>query len=413
MRYIGGMKSEKLYEHRTAGHLAPAKTARVLPGFSSKMLLALCLVLCGRQHACPAPGASLIIYDLSTGQEIKALAGHNRPTTAIAVSPDGTLALTASLTPELRLWSLGTGRQLRSLSPSPLPGAVGAGRSLQFVNGTNLALVGRYHAGVQLWNLESNTLVVAFKSPFLGTSTAQLSSDQKTVAATSGSEARVAVWGLADGARLADFSEEWIPGVPCVSLAREGKPRSWWEAETGDPCPESRPIPAVTVRGFMDQALLSPDGKTLITYGASITKGNSAWVHLWDIDGGKLLWHDQGLDLLMTASFEPRPTCAAIAFSPDSKTLALGMRGKGLWTYEVERGRLRQALETAPGSCSRLAFLPDGKRVLTWGDKTMRVWDLETARMLRAFTVPTVNCLAITPDGRFVLVGGDGEFRGL
>jgi WD40 repeat protein len=81
--------------------------------------------------------------------------------------------------------------------------------------------------------------------------------------------------------------------------------------------------------------------------------------------------------------------------------------------YEVESRRLRQELKTPAGSCARIAFLPDGKQLLTWGDKTMRVWDLSTGKLVRSFRVPTVNCWALTPDGRFVVVGGDGEFRGL
>ncbi|MSU33963.1 MAG: hypothetical protein EXS36_02410 [Pedosphaera sp.] len=114
----------------------------------------------------------------------------------------------------------------------------------------------------------------------------------------------------------------------------------------------------------------------------------------------------------MTSGFRSARTCTAIALSPDSQTIAIGTRSEGLTIHEVEGGGMRQQLKTPAESCTRLAFLPDGKQLLTWGDKTMRVWDLESGTMVRSFPVPTVNCLAPTPDGRFVLVGGDGTFRG-
>lgn len=371
------------------------------------------MITFGGQAAGRATGASLYIYDLSTGQQVNALSGHNRPTTAIAVSPDGTLALTGSLTPELRLWSLLTGREVRSISQSQLAGYVGAASSLQFVNGTNLALIGRAQAGVHIWNLESNVPVLAFKGPFRGTSSALVTFDQKAVLAISHSDVTVVAWEFTKGDLLGVFSEEWMSGYPYVSLTRNGKPRSWWESDTGKPWPEGRPTPLQWHPGFMDQAMLSPDGRILVTYGNSITTQNAKWLHLWDLESGKLLWHHPALDLPMISTFRPAQSCAAIAFSPDSRTLAIGRRDEGLAIHELRGDQLRQELKTPAGSCTRIAFLPDGKQLLTWGDKTMRLWDLRTAKMIRSFNVPAVNCLALTPDGRFVLVGSDGEFRGV
>lgn len=377
--------------------------------------LALAVIAFGSQSVGRAEPASLLIYDLSTGRQVKALAGHNRPTTAIAVSPDGALALSASLTPELRLWSLQTGQEIRSISLQQSPNYIGPGCALQFVNGTNLVLIGHQHGGVHLFSLESNALVLDFKAPFQGTASALVSSNQETVLAISSSEVQVVAWGFAKGDLRGTFSEEWLeqyqPTQVCyVSLARDGKSRSWWEAETGKPRPAARPIPAGTHSGLLDDAVLSPDGQMLVTYGVSL--GELRWLRVWNMESGKLLQHHTGLDLPMVPVFRPSESCAAIAFSPDSRTLAIGRRGEGLAIYEVERHRLRQELKTPAGACARVAFLPDGQQLLTWGDKTMRVWELGTGKMLRSFSVPTVNCWALTPDGRFVVVGGDGEFRG-
>ena len=378
--------------------------------------LALAVITFGGEGVCRAASASLLTYDLSTGRQVNAIAGHNRPTTAIAVSPDGALALTASLTPELRLWSLQTGREIRSISPPPSPNYVGPVCSLQFANGTNLVLIGHEYGGVRLWNLESNALVLDFKAPFKGTASVLISSNQETVLALSSSEVELVAWGRAKGELRGIFSEAWLEEyqpmqIRYVSLARDGKSRSWWEADTGKPRPEGRPIPAGTHSGLLDDAVLSPDGRMVVTYGVSLR--DVRWLRVWNIESGKLLQHHPGLDLPMVPVFRPSQSCAAIAFSPDSRALAVGRRGEGLAIHEVEGRRLRQELKTPAGSCARIAFLRDGKELLTWGDKTMRVWDLGTGKMLRSFRVPIVNCWALTSDGRFVVVGGDGEFRGL
>jgi hypothetical protein len=163
----------------------------------------------------------------------------------------------------------------------------------------------------------------------------------------------------------------------------------------------------------MDGALLSPDGRMFVTYGTSITKENASWVHLWDLETGKLLWQHAALELPLIASFRPARICAVIAFSPDSRTIALGTQGGSLRIHQTEAMGVGRELKLPPNSSTRVVFLPDGKHLLTWGNKTMRIWDVTTGEMTRSFSVPVVNCLTVTPDGRFVLVGGDGEFRGL
>src|SRR5262249_37631910 len=59
-----------------------------------------------------------------------------------------------------------------------------------------------------------------------------------------------------------------------------------------------------------------------------------------------------------------------------------------------------------------LAFLPDGKRIVTSGkDGTVRLWDVETGKEIRQFTghEGPVRCLALSPDGKRLLTGGQDK----
>jgi WD40 repeat protein len=365
----------------------------------------------------PAADASLRIYELSTGLLLKELPGHNRPTTAIAVSSDGAFALTATRTPEVKLWSVNTGKELRSICQRwPRSDYVGDGTSVHFVNGTNLALITRDLRGVHLWNLDSDLPVRSFKASFRGAAAAWVSLDQKTVFASSVVGVQIASWNLLNGELLSTLSEVWRTGSNYVSLARDGKPRSWWEADTGAAWPGS---PRIARQGRLgedsDKAILSPDGHWAVTYGPSHSAATKDyyWLHLWETESGKLAWHHAAVDLPLTYGFGSSQLSWAIAFSSDSRNLALGTRQGGLTIHEIPSGRILRELKTPADACAHVAFLPDGKRILTWGDKVARVWDVGSGEPIRTWKIPVVNCLTITADGRLLLVGGDGEFRGL
>lgn len=138
-------------------------------------------------------------------------------------------------------------------------------------------------ASIHVYGLTENALLLSFQAPFQGASAAVVSPDQKTVLAIGGSELQVALWGLPKGDPLGVFTEEWMMEPRYVSLARDGKARFWWSAESGEPWPEGRPAPTGTRSepDPSDHAILAPDGRLLLTYGPSGAQRN---VHLLAAD---------------------------------------------------------------------------------------------------------------------------------
>jgi len=152
--------------------------------------------------------------------------------------------------------------------------------------------------------------------------------------------------------------------------------------------------------GMVSTVAISPDGKYLASRG-----GNDSTVRLWDLATGLQLASQAKVQRINPWRFN-RDT--ALAFSPDSSTLAVG-DGKVIQFLEVPTGKARTQWE-AHGVCTSLAYSPDGKLLATGGvdgkDKhSLRVWDLKTNKELVRCALPKDEppiSLAFSPDNKSV-----------
>jgi RNA polymerase sigma factor (sigma-70 family) len=156
--------------------------------------------------------------------------------------------------------------------------------------------------------------------------------------------------------------------------------------------------------------MFAPDGKTLaISIRKTIQEGDK--VELWDAEKGKLL---------RTIKMDYGRAHPRLAFSPDSKQLAVAFGGPsskvtgGARVFDTKTGDLIQGLTGHKSLVLSVCFSPDGKTLATGGDSTDReiyLWNtdkpLVEPRILEGLK-GSAWCVTFSPDGK-TLAGSDTE----
>jgi WD40 repeat protein len=157
---------------------------------------------------------------------------------------------------------------------------------------------------------------------------------------------------------------------------------------------------------FIHQAAATPDGKTLV--GVAVPEGSDSYhpeVQLWNLETAKLV-----------RTFQPQPApvvVEALAFSPDSKLLALSMTNRIL-LYDLATGARRAILQLEQmGMNPGLSFTPDGHKLVSVSEGLgiIRVWEVNSGKLLQTIQGGPYlwRSVAVSPDGRTMALGSRGN----
>ncbi|HEX4611135.1 MAG TPA: WD40 repeat domain-containing protein, partial [Urbifossiella sp.] len=295
-----------------------------------------------------APAAGLSEPPTAHRPPPTALQVHTGAVACLAVSPDGTRAVSGGADRGIVVWDLAARREVRCL-----PGHRDRVCCLAFGPDGRRLLSSSLDQTVRVWDVDAGIEVKCFDRQT--NRSAAFAPDGKTALCGALYDGKLRLFDVATGKELRRLPghTDWVVGV---AFAADGK---------------------LALSGGLDRT-----------------------VKLWDVPTGRLL-----------RTFSLKNTIlSSVAFSPDGwRVLSAGADGLvRVWDTFTGQELFRLVGHTDAVSC--VAPSPDGDRAVSAGhDGTVRVWDLRTRKELNRFTghVGNVLCAAVSPDGNTVLSGGD------
>jgi WD40 repeat protein len=182
-------------------------------------------------------------------------------------------------------------------------------------------------------------------------------------------DATVQVWDVASG-RLEQTYKGHTGSIAGVAFLPDEQILSLSTDDTIKVWPANGGVEASVLRRHSMQVnavAFSPDGHWLAS-GSLAGISERANVKLWNARTGKFFRQFDGDNGMIQA----------LAFSPDSRRLASASMGKTVNVRDIATGQLIKRLADFRQFVDDVAFLSDGKRLLTRCSAEVRIWDLDT-----------------------------------
>ncbi|MEW6401000.1 MAG: NB-ARC domain-containing protein [Chloroflexota bacterium] len=412
---------------------------------------------------------TLQVWDLTKPDvEPRALTGHGDSVSAVALTPDGRLAVSGSSDNTIKVWDLTN----RDAEPPSLAGHDELVEGAAITPDGHLAVSSSQDGTVKTWDLTSRE-VAPYTLPGVSIKpnhTLGITPDGRlAVCASSYSNPSFSIWDLTmpeSEPRLfgGGGSVGRIKLTPDCSLAfsiLDDSALIVWDLTNAGFAPRIFSGSTETEAVKLMEAALTPDGRTAVlvfdnhtlqvldlinpdgsyrTFSHSLEKDNRvAFTDIamtpdgrWAVSGwgvsepavsaylnGMVMLHDLTGSITERRLFTREASVDGVKITPDGRLVIAAFTDYSLVASDLtdpsseprtllQAGNFSRTFATAPGDC--LTMTPDGRFLATIAGaaREVRVWDLKNFRCLASFTTQgRPFCVAMTDDARTVIVGED------
>ena len=328
------------------------------------------------------------VWDLTTGSQQASLPDHTGSVMALAITHDGAIAISGGGEGSVRMWYLKD-----SNDPTDLGTHSARVQGVAISPDDATAVTVDQAGSARLWDVATGRSRGSLPGHAGSISSVALTTD---FAFTSGHDGAVRIWDLATRrlhAELKGHDGEILSiaatpdGARLVGGDRDGCVWVW------DRASDYVPRKLTGHQGWIRSVSMTRDGRT------AVTGGQDGMVRVWDLDTGR-----QRVELAGHSS-----AILAVAVTPGGANAVTGGGDGSVRIWDLAYSRIEVPLSRPRSKVLTVAATPDGHTAISGGNRDLHVWDLASGR-LRATLGPhpgRVTAVALTPDGRTAISGSE------
>jgi WD40 repeat protein/uncharacterized caspase-like protein len=370
----------------------------------------------GRWFASADKDGSLRLWDAGTLRLLRTFKGHTKAAITVAFAPNGKVLASGSEDGTVKLWDPSTGRELAGhLGDFGNMGGMNMGgiNSVAFSPDSREFVAGSDDKTVTLLDVQTGRRLRSFVGHGGAVDSVGFSPDGKFI--VSGSwDGTIKLWDKQSARELRTFraTEQQInllsddvrrinsvvfsPDGHQILSGSEATTLSLWDVDSGHQLFGSAGPAAQQVFSVA----FAPNG---LQFASGTDDGATSF---WETNSGHKAYSNPG------GSNPASLFSSFLAYSPDGRTIASSGSVGAIGSYssldikllDADTGRERRSFTNESGVTS-VAFSPDGSKIVSGADQTVKLWDFATGKLIRSLGgehATNVRSVSFSPDGKTV-----------